>query len=185
MSLSRVLSILLALSILCVTPMVFGDNEAADLAGQVTIRRTEYGVPHVLAQNERALGFGLAYAQAEDHMESIMELILKARGEFALHFGAGRNDANVKSDVWNRQYRIYGRAAETYSQLDEDWRDMTEYVPAVVTILMMPLTFSIANGIGFGFITFVALKLFSGRRDEINLAVAGIAGLFIFKLALG
>ena len=126
MDFSRALSIVLALSIVCVTPVVFGDNEAADLAGQVTIRRTEYGVPHILAENERALGFGLAYAQAEDHMQSIMELILKARGEYALHFGPGKNDANIKSDLWNRQYRIYGRAAETYSRLDEDWRDMTE-----------------------------------------------------------
>ena len=98
----------------------------ADLAEQVTIRRTAYGVPHVIADHERALGFGLAYAQAEDHLESIMQLILKARGEYALHFGAGKNDANIKSDLWNRQYRIYDRAAETYSQLDEDWREMTE-----------------------------------------------------------
>lgn len=118
-----VLAGLLAMGIL---PVVQGDDTNSDLAQQVTIRRTEYGVPHVLAQNERALGFGFAYAQAEDHMLSIMELILKARGEMAMHFGAGKNDVNLKSDIWNRQYRIYARAAETYPQLDKDWRDMTE-----------------------------------------------------------
>ena len=99
MNVSQALIALVALSIAIVTPAVYGNSEAEDLAEKVTIRRTEYGVPHILAENERALGFGFAYAQAEDHMQSIMELILKARGEYALHFGPGRNDANIKSDM--------------------------------------------------------------------------------------
>src|SRR6185312_6220259 len=49
-----------------------------------------------------------------------------------------------------------------------DWDDVTEYAPAMVTALTMPLTFSIANGIAFGFITYVAAKLLSGRYREVG-----------------
>lgn len=107
-------------------PSVPAQNDPSSLAQQVTIRRTDYGVPHILAENYRALGFGLGYAQAQDHLHSIMRLILTARGELALNFGAGDKDANLKSDLWNRQYRIYDRAAETYDKLDADWRAVTE-----------------------------------------------------------
>ncbi len=44
-----------------------------------------------------------------------------------------------------------------------DWSDVTEAAPAVVTAMSMPLTFSIAHGIGLGFITYAAVKLLSGR----------------------
>ena len=43
-----------------------------------------------------------------------------------------------------------------------DWSDMTEILPALVTIIMIPLSFSIANGIALGFITYVAVKFFAG-----------------------
>ena len=50
--------------------------------------------------------------------------------------------------------------------IDLDWDETTESVPAVVTALAMPLTYSIANGLAFGFITYAALKLFTGKwRD--------------------
>ncbi len=101
-------------------------EDADTLARQVTIRRTDYGVPHVLADNYRALGFGFGYAQAEDHLPNIMRLILEARGELAQHFGPGRNNANIEADFKSRQYRYLDRATETYDQLDADCRAMTE-----------------------------------------------------------
>ncbi len=64
-----------------------------------------------------------------------------------------------------------------------DWEDVTEYAPAVVAAIVMPLTFSIANGIAFGFITYAAIKLVSGRWKEIHPAVAVLAILFIVKFA--
>ncbi|MGD9743785.1 MAG: NCS2 family permease [Dongiaceae bacterium] len=64
-----------------------------------------------------------------------------------------------------------------------DWEDVTEYAPAVVTALAMPFTFSIANGIAFGFITYAAVKLLSGRWQQIHPAVAVLAILFIVKFA--
>ncbi len=47
---------------------------------------------------------------------------------------------------------------------------------------MMPLSYSIATGIGLGFIAYVPLKALSGRFGEINAAVAVIAGAFLLKL---
>lgn len=67
---------------------------------------------------------------------------------------------------------------------DIEWDDMTEAVPAVVTALAMPLTFSIAHGISFGFICFVGIKLLAGRVRDINVTVALLALAFILKYAL-
>ena len=64
-----------------------------------------------------------------------------------------------------------------------DWDDVTEYAPAVVTALAMPLTFSIANGIAFGFITYAAVKLLSGRFAEAHPSVLLLAALFVVKYA--
>jgi adenine/guanine/hypoxanthine permease len=61
------------------------------------------------------------------------------------------------------------------------WDDSTEVVPAAVTALVMPFTYSIANGLAFGFITYAALKLFTGRAREVHWMVWLIAALFIFK----
>ena len=63
-----------------------------------------------------------------------------------------------------------------------DWTDLTEYAPAVVAAVTMPLTYSIATGIGLGFIAYVALKLMSGRFRDINAASAVIAAAFLLKL---
>jgi AGZA family xanthine/uracil permease-like MFS transporter len=62
------------------------------------------------------------------------------------------------------------------------WEDMTEYVPALITALMMPLSYSIATGIGLGFIAYVGLKALAGRFGDINAAVATIAAAFLLKL---
>ncbi len=62
-----------------------------------------------------------------------------------------------------------------------DWDDATEYAPAVVTALAMPLTFSIAEGIGLGFITYAAAKLLSGKGASCPIAVYVIAAVFILK----
>ncbi len=62
-----------------------------------------------------------------------------------------------------------------------DWEDITEAAPAVVTALMMPLTFSIANGIALGFITYAAIKALSGRWSDLNASVVTIAVVFVLK----
>ncbi|MCY1275966.1 Adenine permease AdeQ [compost metagenome] len=63
-----------------------------------------------------------------------------------------------------------------------DWDDLTVAAPVVVTALAMPLTFSIANGIAFGFIAWTAAKLLAGRWRELNPALVILSILFIIKL---
>ncbi|MDP6417061.1 MAG: NCS2 family permease, partial [Gammaproteobacteria bacterium] len=58
---------------------------------------------------------------------------------------------------------------------DIDWDDVTEYAPAVLAAIVMPLTYSIAYGIAIGFIAFVITKALSGKREALNLGSVGIA----------
>ncbi len=63
-----------------------------------------------------------------------------------------------------------------------NWDDVTEAAPVVVTALAMPLTYSIANGIAFGFIAWTAIKLISGRHRDLNAALVILSILFVIKL---
>ncbi|MBB1361290.1 MULTISPECIES: NCS2 family permease [unclassified Shewanella] len=66
-----------------------------------------------------------------------------------------------------------------------DWEDLTEAAPVVVTCLLMPLTFSIANAIGLGFISYAAIKLMTGRFKDLNPGILVVAALFIAKFIYG
>jgi AGZA family xanthine/uracil permease-like MFS transporter len=66
-----------------------------------------------------------------------------------------------------------------------DWNDATEYAPAVVAAITMPLTYSIATGIGLGFITYAVAKLVAGKFAEAKPAVLVLAILFAVKFAVG
>ncbi|MEU5898006.1 MULTISPECIES: NCS2 family permease [Streptomyces] len=61
-----------------------------------------------------------------------------------------------------------------------DWADHTIAIPAFVTMLMMPFTYSITNGIGMGFITFTVLRLASGRGREVPVAMYAVSAVFAF-----
>jgi adenine/guanine/hypoxanthine permease len=67
---------------------------------------------------------------------------------------------------------------------DLNWDDASDYLPAVVTALAMPFTFSIATGIGIGFIVHALVKLLAGRPREVGGAVWLIALLSALKFAL-
>ncbi|MGR6840310.1 NCS2 family permease [Aliivibrio wodanis] len=62
-----------------------------------------------------------------------------------------------------------------------DWRDLTEAAPVVVVCLLMPLTFSIADGISLGFISYAAIKLLSGKGRDVHISVWVLAALFTLK----
>ena len=68
---------------------------------------------------------------------------------------------------------------------DVDWDETTDAVPAVVTALAMPFTFSIATGIGLGFITYVAVKVLSGRFSEVSPAMYVVAAIFVAYFWIG
>lgn len=65
--------------------------------------------------------------------------------------------------------------------VDIKWEDTTESVPAVITALLMPFTYSIANGVAFGFISYAGLKLLTGRAKEVPVIVWIIAAIFVFR----
>ena len=62
-----------------------------------------------------------------------------------------------------------------------NWSDMTELLPALVIIVMIPLTFSIANGIALGFIAYIALKVFTGGLTNISYGAWFLTLIFISK----
>ncbi len=66
---------------------------------------------------------------------------------------------------------------------DVDWNDVSEATPAALTALMMPFTYSIANGLAFGFISYVVLKVTTGRWREVHAAAYIVAALFTVKFA--
>jgi len=65
-----------------------------------------------------------------------------------------------------------------------DWDDVTEYLPAIVVALAMPFTFSIATGIGLGFIVHALVKAIAGRAGDVSAAVWVIAAASAIKFAL-
>ena len=73
---------------------------------------------------------------------------------------------------------IMARALE-----DLDWADVAESAPAVVTAIAVPLSYSIADGIGLGFISYALVKVASGRVRECPLAVYVVAVIFVLKFA--
>ncbi|CAD5110508.1 NCS2 family permease [Zestomonas carbonaria] len=62
-----------------------------------------------------------------------------------------------------------------------DWNEHTETIPAIVTVIMMPLTFSVADGIALGFITYVAMKLFTGKHRDISPSLYALGVIFVAK----
>ena len=76
---------------------------------------------------------------------------------------------------------LFVAASMTRSLADLDWQDITEASPAILTAVAMPLSYSIADGIGIGFISYAAIKLLTGRAAECPSAVYLVAVVFILK----
>lgn len=67
--------------------------------------------------------------------------------------------------------------------VDVNWEDITDAAPAALTALMMPFTYSIANGLAFGFISFALIKAATGRAREVHMATWLVAALFLIRFA--
>jgi AGZA family xanthine/uracil permease-like MFS transporter len=61
------------------------------------------------------------------------------------------------------------------------WDDPAESIPSFLTILMMPLTYSIAEGLAIGLITYPLIKGFQGKAHEVAIAVWVLAGIFVLR----
>jgi AGZA family xanthine/uracil permease-like MFS transporter len=79
---------------------------------------------------------------------------------------------------------LYVACLMTRGLAEIDWEDATEYAPAVITAIAMPLTYSIADGLGLGFICYALMKVTSGKVSECPPAVMVIAALFAFKFVV-
>ena len=67
--------------------------------------------------------------------------------------------------------------------VDVNWRDVTESAAAIMTVIAIPLTFSIADGIGIGFLSYVLIKVMAGRWRECSPTLIAVALLFAVKFA--
>ncbi len=63
-----------------------------------------------------------------------------------------------------------------------DFSDFTEAIPAFLSMVMMPFTYSIAEGLVFGVLSYVILKLLTGRKKDVNIVMCVIAFIFFIKL---
>ncbi|MGY0163808.1 NCS2 family permease [Edwardsiella tarda] len=79
---------------------------------------------------------------------------------------------------------IYVGVLMTSSLARVKWDDLTEAVPAFITAVMMPFSFSITEGIALGFISYCVMKAFTGRWREISPCVVVVALLFVLKIVL-
>jgi AGZA family xanthine/uracil permease-like MFS transporter len=71
--------------------------------------------------------------------------------------------------------------ASTVSEID--WKEPEVGIPAFLTMMAIPLTFSIANGLAFGFTSFTVLQVLRGRSRKVNWFVYGLTALFILRFA--
>lgn len=97
-----------------------------DLSSEVIVRRTEFGIPHIDAENVRAAGYAMGFLQMEDYGDRVPEMLLIARGEWAKHndLPAASRETALDRDAANRL--DYRRAAETWERLEQDTRDIME-----------------------------------------------------------
>lgn len=109
------------------------------------IRRTSYGIPHITAADMGGLGFGEGYAFAQDHLCSLADQVVKARGERAKYFGAGENNRHLNSDVTMKAIGLYEQAKAMLAAMPQDQRDQVEGYAAGYNQYLREVT---ANGVG-------------------------------------
>ena len=93
---------------------------------RATIRRTSFGIPHIEAADIGSLAFGDGYAGAQDHLCSLADQVIRARGERARYYGRGPADRHLRSDIAVRTVEVHAKAKRELEQAsieDRDWLD--------------------------------------------------------------
>lgn len=90
------------------------------------ITRTEYGVAHIVADDPGSLGFGQGYAFAQDRACTLIDQVIKVRGERARWFGPGDDDVNVDSDLAYRHLGLHADADERFADVPADLAEIVE-----------------------------------------------------------
>jgi len=120
-----------AFGVLCGLAL-FGASVLTETASQsqprysAEIRRTSHGIPHITAKDMGSLGFGEGYAFAQDHLCSLADQVVKARGERARYFGPGENNRQLNSDIAFRALGIYEQARSMLQSMPKEQREMVE-----------------------------------------------------------
>jgi acyl-homoserine-lactone acylase len=111
--------------IMCVLVISAHSTSSAQRQDQyeATIRRTSYGIPHITAKDAGSLAFGEGYAFAQDHLCSLADAVVLARGERAKYFGAGEKDIHLLSDIGVKALRIAELAAGDLRASTAEQRD--------------------------------------------------------------
>lgn len=97
---------------------------AQNLADQVEIRRTSYGVPHIKAENMEAAAFAMGYLQVEDYGTWIVNPLVRGRGEWAKYHSLSGKALEDRIDLDAAAKLKYERARETFDLLDQDTKDL-------------------------------------------------------------
>ena len=108
-----------ALPVRAVTGPTLGDV-AEELAGQVTIHRDRYGVPHIFGKSDRSVVFGFAYAQAEDNFWQVEDSYILALGRYSEAHGP----QGLNSDLLNRAFEIVPKSRADFGKLDATTREL-------------------------------------------------------------
>lgn len=110
-----VLLLLVALALSACAGHNAGGDGSAD-GYTATIRRTSYGIPHIVARDMGSLGFGEGHAFAEDHLCSLADQVVRARGERARYFGRGDRDQHLNSDITVTALRVFEGARRNFEE---------------------------------------------------------------------
>src|SRR3954471_20902796 len=102
----------------CIPPVKPNMLDGDALWHDVVVRRTEHGVPHILARDFASAGYAIGYVQCEDYGRQVVNSLLRARGERGKYYGRD----SLRGDFTGRQARR--RAVEVYGDVDEDTRDV-------------------------------------------------------------
>lgn len=90
---------------------------------EARIRRTSYGIPHIQAKDFGSLGYGEGYAQAEDHLCTIADQVVRANGERSKYFGPGKQQEHVASDLTMKAFGLAARGAANLAKQPVELRD--------------------------------------------------------------
>ena len=123
-----VFSVVLIGSVLVLTGLISCHKESKEPVSdyEATIRRTSFGVAHILADDWGDLGFGEGYAFASDHACDLADQVIRARGKRAKFFGPGKNNRHLETDAAVKALMIYERAEAELETEDNRIREWLE-----------------------------------------------------------
>ncbi|QKV98123.1 penicillin acylase family protein [Streptomyces sp. NA02950] len=109
-----------------IIPPAYQQSAVAGPGYRAEIRRTNYGIPHILAANLGSAAFGQGWAYAEDRLCDLADQVVKVRGERSRWLGAGPGDQNLASDVGYRALGLVDKARQALPRISPDARSMIE-----------------------------------------------------------